>query len=91
MKMPSSKKVNNFKLFFQGFKKGFLDFNLLITKIINFILLSITYFIGVGLTSIFAKMSNKHFLDTNCSKKNNTYWRDLDLKTRDIKEYYRQF
>jgi len=91
MKILSQKTENDLKLFFSGFKNGFLDFNKLIANIVNSILLSIAYFIGVGLTSFFARISNKHFLNNTRLQKNNTYWSDLNLKTRDIKEYYRQF
>ncbi len=91
MKLLSQKTENDLKLFFSGFKNGFLDFSELIARIVNSLLLSLVYFIGVGLTSIFAKIARKHFLETNSFKKKNTYWSDLDLKKRDIEEYYRQF
>lgn len=91
MSFISQKTKDDLKLFFSGFRKGFLDFGQFITGIINFILLSFAYFIGIGLTSIIAKLLKKHFLETRFSEKSNSYWTDLNLKKRDIKEYYRQF
>jgi len=79
------------KQFFMGFKKGFKDFDYNITIIFNSLFLSIAYILGVGITSIFAKLFKKHFLDTKISKKRKTYWQDLNLKKKPIDEYYRQF
>ena len=45
--------------FVKGLKEGFHDFGNGITNIVNFILLSIVYFIGVALTSIIAKIIGK--------------------------------
>ncbi|MFH1849978.1 MAG: hypothetical protein ABH879_07410 [archaeon] len=47
------------------------------------------YLIGVGLTSIAAKIAGKHFLEMKPGGK--TYWKKLDLRTKDIEKYYRQF
>ncbi len=78
------------KQFIKGFKKGIENFGYNIALIINTALLLVVYFTGVGLTSIIAKLIGKHFLETKLSKKN-TYWSDLNLKKKNIKEYYRQF
>jgi hypothetical protein len=75
--------------FFNSFKKGFMDFGKNITLIVNCILLTPVYFIGVGITSIIAKISGKHFIDTKMGKK--TYWKELNLKKKPLDEYYRQF
>ncbi len=79
------------KLFFKGFKKGMHNFGGTIATIVNSGLLLIVYFIGVGITSIIAKLSGKHFLETKISKKRDSYWSDLNLKKKPIEEYYRQF
>ncbi len=81
--------MKKLKQFFNGFQKGMKSFSDNITSIINFLLLSIVYFIGVGLTSITAKIFGKHFLDTK--KKKDSYWINLNLKKKSIEEYYRQF
>lgn len=77
------------KLFFKGFKKGMKSFNESISAIINTILLFMVYIIGVGLTYAFAKIAGKHFLDLK--KREDSYWSDLNLKKKEMKEYYRQF
>jgi len=78
------------KQFFEGFKEGFFEFGKNISAIINLIVLSSVYFIGISLTSIIAKIFRKHFLDLNTSKKK-TYWSDLKLKKEKMEKYYRQF
>ena len=76
--------------FFDGFRKGSENFSFNIIIIVNTILLSLVYFVGVGLTSITAKVMRKHFLETEISAAN-TYWVVLDLKKKNTEEYYRQF
>ena len=79
------------KEFFNGIKEGQKAFGEDIASIINFILLTIVYFIGVGLTSIFAKIFSKHFLELNIDKNVNSYWENLNLEKKKKEEYYRQF
>ncbi|MGV8141797.1 MAG: hypothetical protein ACP5NW_05135 [Candidatus Woesearchaeota archaeon] len=74
----------------EEFLKGFKDFGVIITTIVNSILLSITYILGVGITSIIARASGKRFLDVKKEKKK-TYWKDYNLKKEDKDKYYRQF
>lgn len=76
--------------FIKGFKKGFGKPGHIIADLINTLLLLPVYFIGVGITSLIAKLFKKHFLDISPSKKD-TYWKDLDIKKRPIEKYYRQF
>ena len=66
------------------------DFSENISIIVNSILLSLIYFVGVGLTAIFAKVVKKSFLDTKISNKK-SYWTSLNLKRRSKSDYYRQF
>ncbi len=77
--------------FFNGFKKGMQSFGENIIIIVNTAMLFAVYLIGVGLTSIIAKLAKKHFLGGKISKKEKTYWEDLNLKKKPIEEYYRQF
>jgi len=77
------------KLFFKGFKSGIKEFGSNVGIIVNSILLSVVYFIGIGITSLLAKLFKKHFLDTE--QKRDTYWNNLNLKKKPLKEYYRQF
>ncbi len=77
--------------FIKGFKRGMGDFGQTISIIINSALLFVVYFIGVGITSVLAKVVGKHFIKTKISKKSKTYWSDLNLKKKPLEEYYRQF
>lgn len=81
--------MKNENLFVKGFKLGFKNFGHNVTKIVNFILLVPVYFIGVGLTSIIAKLSKKKFLDLNMKGK--TYWKEKKLEKQPVENYYRQF
>ena len=62
-----------------------------IATLINFLLLSIVYIFGVGITKIFAKLLRKNFLELKLNVKNKSYWSKLDLKKKEIEDYYRQF
>ena len=77
--------------FFKGFKNGVKSFGDGINLIINTILLSIVYIIGIGTTKIFSRIANKSFLELKQSKECQSYWSDLNIKKKPIKEYYRQF
>lgn len=82
--------MRQFSQFFIGFKKGMGNFSSSIALLVSAILLALVYFIGAGLTSVIAKLSGKHFLEMKLLKKG-TYWSDLNLKTKPLKEYCRQF
>jgi hypothetical protein len=83
--------MSSINQFFKGFKEGMDSFGQTIAIIINSFLLTIVYIFGVGITSIIAKLSGKHFLETKVSKKQDSYWSDHNLKKKPIEEYYRQF
>jgi len=83
--------MNEIKKFSKGFAEGFKDFGNNISIIVNSVLLLIVYILGVGITSLIAKIFGKHFLEMKLSKKEKTYWSDLNLKKKPIEEYYRQF
>lgn len=63
-----------FREFFKGFKEGFGLFGKIISGLINAILLSIVYFIGVGVTSIICRLGGKRFLDLRLDKSKDSYW-----------------
>lgn len=77
------------KELFDEFIEGSKMFGELISAIITLLLLSLVYFIGVGLTSIFAVIFGKKFIDDKIAK--DSYWEELNLTTQSFKEYYRQF
>jgi len=68
------------KLFFKGSKKVLEEFNQIIVKVSNSILLFVVYSVGAGLTSILARLVGKHFLDIKALKGVDSYWSDLNLK-----------
>lgn len=83
--------MNNFKILLKGFWAGFKSFGYLLGEVVNFILLTLVYFVGVGITSVIAKIFNRHFLALKKPKKPSTYWVDLNLTKEPKENYYRQF
>ena len=77
--------------FFNGLKEGPKAFGEDISIIINLIILSVVYIIGVGLTSIIAKILGKHFLELKIDKNKESYWMKFQFESRKKEEYYRQF
>jgi len=82
--------MRGLRQFLTGFKSGISAFGHNTALIVNTILLAFVYFLGVGITSIIAKIFRKHFLDMKRSKEP-TYWSDLNLRKKPINENYRQF
>ncbi len=77
--------------FFKEFKQGQKSFGETIATLINSILLSLVYFIGVGGTSIIAKIFDKRFLDLKIDRDSQTYWEELNLDKEELEESYKQF
>ena len=77
--------------FFSGCKKGMSHFGEFISVIVNTILLFFVYILGIGITSVIAKLCKKKFLDMSLSKKEKSYWVPLNLKEKKMEEYFRQF
>jgi hypothetical protein len=61
-----------------------------VSLLVNLILLTFVYFIGVGLTSFFVKIFRDHFFDIDILK-NESYWEKLNLDRESFRDYYRQF
>ena len=72
-----------------AYLKGMKEFGINISTLVNTILLFFTYLIGVGITSIVAKISGKHFMDLR--RREGTYWHDINLGKRKKEDYYKQF
>ncbi|MCK5025995.1 MAG: hypothetical protein KAS15_05355 [Nanoarchaeota archaeon] len=62
----------------------------ILNKAITLILLFIVYFIGIGLTSIIAKIFNKHFLNVR-NKNKISYYTKIARKKQPEEYHYRQF
>ena len=78
------------KEFFSGLKGGQKSFGETIGIIVNSLLLTMVYVIGIGLTSIIGKIVGKKFLGLKPEKKE-TYWENLYLGKKKFGEYFRQF
>ena len=76
--------------FIKGFKNGFKRFGEHISTGINFILLGVVYFFGVGIVSIVARLFGKKFLKTTTEKKD-SYWEEKNITTETKENYYRMF
>ena len=83
--------MNGLKIIGREFHKGQKAFGDDIARIINSALLTIVYFLGVGTSWIFARLSKKEILELKIDLNAKTYWKELNLTTKPIKEYYRQF
>lgn len=82
--------MKNANPFVKGFTTGFRNFGHNVTNVVNFALLLLVYLIGVGSTSIAAKLSKKRFLDLNLTKEK-TYWKERNLGKQPLENYYKQF
>jgi len=80
----------NIKNFIKGFKEGRDMFGEFIGTVINSILLTIVYFLGVGVTWLFSKIFNKKFLEKDLDSNAKSYWQDLNLSKVKMEEYYKQ-
>ena len=81
--------MSKLKAFVGGFREGFKEFSTLIINIVNLILLSIVYFIGVGMIAIVSKIARKRFLELKYDNKSS--WKIRNLSKRPVEEYYRSF
>ncbi|GEM_PF-1525409 len=73
---------------FMEFKRGAMVFLGDIASFNNFILLSLTYFLGVGTSAIIMRLFGKKADD---GKAQNTYWSDVNVGGKDADSYYRPF
>lgn len=72
-------------------KDGQKEFGKTIATLVNSILLTIVYLVGVGVTSIIARIIGKKFLDVSPDSQRLSYWEVKEASTDNIKEYLRQF
>ncbi len=79
------------KHFFKGFKKGMKLFGDGMAILVNSFFLTIVYFVGVGITAFFAKITGKHFLQMKRSRRIESYWEEIPHKKESNDSYYRQF
>ena len=77
--------------FFADIKEGFKLYGEVIATVVNSVLLTIVYVIGVGLTSIFTKVIGKKFLEMKIDDSSETYWNELNIGDEDMDSHYKQF
>ena len=61
-----------------------------ISSIVNFILLALVYFIGIGIVSISMKLFGKHFLELK-KKNSKSSWQEHKVEKQPLESYYRTF
>ncbi len=72
--------------------KGILDtVGKVVSTIVNVILLTFVYFVGVGLTALWARAKKHHFFERELDKNALSYWTPLPLGDRPREKFYRQF
>lgn len=74
-----------------GFSEGFREFGHTTSTLTNTILLAMVYCLGIGITSLFARITKKQFLDLYPDPKRSSYWSDTNLGESSIDRYYQQF
>lgn len=79
------------KTFFKFFGKGMRYFGEAMSALVNSVLLFVIYFLGIGFTSLVAKISKKKFLELKPDKNLSSYWGELNTCGEKREEFYRQF
>ena len=86
-----TKRKGKVVLFFVGTQEGIKSFGEGIQSVVNTILLSAVYLVGVGIAWLMCKVSKRTFFAEKPRPEATSYWEPLDLKKRPIEEYRRQF
>ena len=82
--------MEKINLFFKGMRQGFRNFSNVITNVINFVLLLVVYFIGIGIVSVISKLSGRHFLELKKQNKSSN-WHEHKVSKQPLEKYYRTF
>ena len=78
------------KKIWEAIKKIFEPVSKIISSIVNFILLAIVYFIGIGPVAISMKLFGNHFLELKKQNKK-TNWHEHKVTKQPLEKYYRTF
>lgn len=70
---------------------GMASFGLNFGAIVNLLILTAVYFLGVGVPSLIAKGLKKHFLETGTRPKRKTYWVKFNQAANGLSDFFRQF
>ncbi|HZX11909.1 MAG TPA: hypothetical protein VFE88_00425 [Candidatus Nanoarchaeia archaeon] len=81
--------MERIKLFFSGWKQGMHTFGETIAVIINTLLLTVIFVVGIGFVAVCAKIGRKRFLNMkNSEKEKETYWEEVKIGGEKNKEEY---
>lgn len=61
------------------------------STVVNTVLLMAVYCLGVGITSILARLMKKKFLDLRIDTNRTSYWVEIQEAPEKLSRYYRQF
>jgi len=90
--VAACRRVDSFSLsdFAGGFRHGFADFGHGVSYVVNFLLLSVVYVIGVGAVSLLTKAFGKKYMDFGF-KKSSSYYTEKNMGGGSAEDYLRQF
>ncbi|MFP4119389.1 MAG: hypothetical protein ACLFTH_05015 [Candidatus Woesearchaeota archaeon] len=71
-------------------RRNLMKFGKRISNLINSLLLTAVYIVGVGITSLVARISGKRFLERGFEKDKNSYWNECSVSKK-REHYYRQY
>lgn len=73
----------------KGFKDGFKRYNTVMYSIINFVLVSIIYFFGVGLSKLIVKLLKIKLLNQDTNK--NSSWEKISYEFETEDDFFNQY
>jgi len=76
---------------FKGIYEGIGKFGKIINTIVTFVLLFLVFVFGIGLVSLFSKLSSKKFLDMKPDSSLPSYWQESIIAKRNKEDYYKPF
>ncbi len=77
--------------FSEGFMEGFRGFGENMSALVNSILLSAVYLLGVGMTSLYMRLKGKKFLEMDKGKRGQSHWVELNLGGKGLDDHYKMF
>ena len=77
--------------FLNELKEGAKRYGEEVAFLVNCLLLTLAYIVGVGLTWLVAGLVHKKFLAVYPDHSKNSYWEKSNLSNRKKEDYYRQF
>lgn len=81
----------NCRAFCRGFGKGFTDFGLLISDAVVLSALTLTYFSGIGIVAVVARIAGKHFLNDKTKHDAKSYYIIKKIGGENKDAHYKQY